>query len=143
MALVNGIGSVVKEDSLGLSSSIPVLPTGDSEVLSIFAETKFMDLAEYMGPQVDPTKIKFLTGVLLEMEETQPTYLQCSIGTKENINDTPVWNGPYSILVGEVFHVRLRTRYVALRVFDSLPENVWQMTAIELYGRAGRGGQRR
>lgn len=143
MALVNGVGSVIKTTAAGVVTPLAVLTISDGQSSAVFFETKFMDLEQFTVQEGDPTKIKFISGVALEMEERQPVFLQLSVGTKENINDVPAWAGPYDVKVGEVFPLRLRTRYLAFRVTDTRADFVWQLTAIEVYGRLGRGGQRR
>lgn len=143
MSQVNGLGTVIKTDQAGIVTPVPILTGALSDELRVYFETKFMDLREFAQPGADPTKIKNIKTITLEMQAEQPTYLEVYIGTKENINDTPLWNGPFYVSVGKPFQLRLRSFYFAIRVVDLQPEIVWQLTGIELHGLWRSGGMRR
>lgn len=141
MSQVDGQGTVVLEDEFGNETPIPVLVSRDGVTLGTFFETKFMDMREFAEGPANRTKT--VSAVVFEMQEEVQSPLVFFVGTKDNINDAPNWRGPHVVRPGKECHVRVRGRYLALRLFDVSSLDVWQLTAIEIIGNAGKGRARR
>lgn len=114
---------------------IPVFSDAINPELTLSMETKFSDLGI-------PDRNKALASVRIEVgADSAPTSLVLAVGTKQRLNETPVWSDPFS-LVGLDAMVFLRVgeaRYFALKITDLVPRVVWNVTRIEIFGKVVGG----
>lgn len=142
MTLVSGTATIEVVRAGGGVEYYTVFPSGSFVTNGAFLETKFTDLEEF---GFKGESLKHITGIMVEVQtENQPTSLSALIGTKENVNDTPVWNGPYALQCGIVKDVKIDlTRLVAVRISDAMPTVDYQISRIVLFGSAPRRGHRK
>jgi len=134
MAVVEGVASIIKTDVAGVVSSIVPLTQTTSSNPAIFVQTKFFDLSPWFGPNIPRDSMVRLRGILLEMEQADPVFLRVLVGSKENINDPEVWTSEADITPGQVFHLNLTARFLAIKILDTIPTIPWQLSAIVLFG---------
>lgn len=134
MPSVEGAVTITQRDSTGATTTILNLNGSQVDESAIYFITKFFDLGPWTAPDSPRDSTYRIQGIVLEMQETDPTFVNVKIGAKENINDPEVWYGPYDITPGELFQLNITGRFFAIKLTEVIATTAWQLSAIKLFG---------
>jgi hypothetical protein len=83
--------------------------------------------------EINPTVIKFVTGIWPLIKAEAGTIIGISLGSQENADDPVVWQGPRLFRVGEdsFLDFTVAGRYIAVR-FESEGQLPWELLAYDL-----------
>jgi hypothetical protein len=83
--------------------------------------------------KVDPSKIKFISGIWPVLRGLPGTQVKLFIGSQENTEDPVDWEGPYVCTIGETNFIDFTVsgRYIALR-FESTGQEPWELISYDL-----------
>lgn len=142
-ALVAALGMEVKLSEGLVSILHNTTRFGSNSFAEVLLESKFTDLDGFHQFQQSIAQFdKTLTGVRLEIGDGDISTVELYIGVKQRLNDTAIWYGPFSVADGDNMIHTLGVedaKLFALRIIDSSPQSLWQLSAIELFGEIGEG----
>jgi hypothetical protein len=117
--------------SFGVVRNVTPLPSATAGAVSI--ETKEFALGE-QGAMKGQAYVDQMVVECTEKEALANATLY--VGTKQRLNDTMTWHGPYAantVDAAEFFRVPA-ARWIAFRLFDYAPTAFWHLSAVEFFG---------